>query len=83
MKEAELKPCPFCCGEAELVHKMIYVDHGYRVECKDCFAQTRLVLVDHPKVTYKGTDETTRYTEEQAKAKAIEYWNRRADNEEK
>lgn len=81
MADLQLKPCPFCGGHAEMVRKQIYLDHGYRVDCTQCGARGTVVLVNHPKFTYYGLDESTRYTEQQAKEKVIEAWNRRADNE--
>lgn len=81
MSKTELKPCPFCGGYSEIVRKQICLDHGYRVDCTQCGAKGTVVLVNHPKFTYYGLDESTRYTEEQAKRKAIEAWNRRADCE--
>ena len=77
--QIKLKPCPFCGGYAEVVRKQIYLDHGYRVDCTQCGAKSTVVLVNHPRYTYCGLDESTRYTEGQAKAKAVELWNRRAD----
>ncbi len=34
---SELKPCPFCGGEALLLGSY---ERGYFVECNDCFAKT-------------------------------------------
>lgn len=83
MKETELKPCPFCGGAAIFKETHIYIEKGYVVKCVQCDAKTTVVLVDHPKFTANGLDESTRYTEEQAKEKAAEKWNRRAtDGEE-
>ena len=80
MTEA-LKPCPFCGSDASIKSGNLYMDVAYRVECSKCFAMTARFLVNHPKVDLTdGTlDESTRYTEEQAKKKAIEAWNRRED----
>ena len=72
-----LKPCPFCGGVAEVVRKQIYLDYGYRIYCASCCTHGPLVLVNHPKLTYEGLDESTRYTNDQAKRKAAEAWNRR------
>ena len=66
---AELKPCPFCGGEAELKEKE-YAMIGHKVQayvrCKVC-----------------GT--TSNYFSENiaycANEKAIEAWNRRAEND--
>lgn len=75
---AELKSCPFCGGQAELVKKEIYLDYGYRVHCTQCGAMANVVLVNHPKLTHNGLDESTRYTDDRAKRIAAELWNRRA-----
>lgn len=83
MADVQLKPCPFCGGSAELVRKQIYLDHGYRVDCTQCGVKGSYFLVNHPILKYDGLDESTRYTEEQAKRKAIGAWNRRADNEQR
>ena len=64
----ELKPCPFCGGEAEVVPHKVFskaleawkVD-CYRVECKNCHASS---------YQFWGTEE-----------QAVNAWNRRADNE--
>ncbi len=37
----ELKPCPFCGGEARLIHATEYPSGDrYRVACSDCGATT-------------------------------------------
>lgn len=60
----ELKPCPFCGGEAHL-----FVDNGARVICLDCRAGTR-PLIDHM---------TTRGVAGNATLRVIEAWNQRVD----
>ena len=74
MSVIELKPCPFCGGEAE--SRIIY--EGKRetlkamfhyVRCSKCFAQT----FSFP---YKNTDRTGVNPADEA----IEAWNRRATN---
>lgn len=65
MKETELKPCPFCGGEANLVKRKFktgfYPSGGtYYVHCKQCLITTQ------PR--RKAED-------------VIEAWNRRTDNE--
>lgn len=77
----KLKPCPFCGGEAELRDGFIYLDETRLVVCKKCHVRTVPVLINHPSFTANGLDESTRYTAEQAAAKAAEAWNRRADDE--
>lgn len=36
----ELKPCPFCNGDGELVRDELHMMRGYIVKCSDCGAQT-------------------------------------------
>lgn len=74
----KLKGCPFCGGVAELEEKRVYLDRGYHVACTVCGVHGKLVLVNHPKMTASGLDESTRYTAEQAVKKAAELWNARA-----
>ena len=78
MMDQTLKPCPFCGGRAEIVKKEIYLDYGYRVDCTQCGTKSNVVLVNHPKFTYNGLDESTRYTNDQAQRVVAEAWNRRA-----
>lgn len=61
----DLKPCPFCGGEA-----VLYVDNGVRVYCRRCGAQskTRCDNMSYSKPT-------------NATAAVIEAWNRRDGNE--
>lgn len=61
----ELKPCPFCGGEAHL-----FVKNGVRVLCPKCGATSK-ILVDS--MSTKGV------TGNATKA-VIEAWNRRVDN---
>ena len=77
---AELKPCPFCGGEAELKDGRVYVATTVRCKCKKCLASTEVVYIDHPSIDVNTgkLNENTRYTEWQAKQKAIDAWNRRA-----
>jgi len=38
---SELKPCPFCGGEAYMItHRFYQLSNTYGVECLDCHAQT-------------------------------------------
>ena len=62
MTNKELKPCPFCGGEAEIG---ISLGNTY-VICKYCCAATRQITI---KANNRAVD------------KAVEFWNRRANNE--
>jgi Lar family restriction alleviation protein len=81
MQNEKLLPCPFCGGEAELVKRTLYLDHGYYVKCKECHCRSHYILVNHPVMTANGLDESTRYTDLQARQKTINNWNRRTTNE--
>ena len=73
----ELKPCPFCGGQAVYDKVNLYLDAGWRVKCTKCTLQTMYVIVNHPYLTSNGLDESTRYTTEQAKQMVADVWNRR------
>ena len=79
MPRIQLKKCPFCGGEAELLtNHHVYLDDARVVRCVRCKCKTSSVLVNHPKLTADGLDESTRYTTEEAEQKAAELWNARA-----
>ena len=59
----ELKPCPFCGGEAKIVHGDLGRS-GSRVICKDCGCSTAFVSI------------STRYS---CDTKAAEAWNTREE----
>ena len=68
----ELKPCPFCGGEAELIKEHECWGHGmfntsYFVRCKKCGSEGK---------SGSGYDKEA----EQCLIEGIENWNRRADN---
>ena len=69
---AELLPCPFCGGIAGISVAPLWGTEGFVVKCKECFATSKRVIANHPNAMGTGI-----LTEEQAKTKAIEAWNRR------
>lgn len=70
----ELKPCPFCGGEATTKEQNIYVYEAIFVHCKNCNARVMEYFSDAPNM--KGVI----LGREKATEKAIEAWNRRADD---
>lgn len=70
----ELKPCPFCGGEAFTKHKISFPAHGERVDehyvsCIYCGAKGP---------AYDAEEDISRSTERTAQ-KAVDAWNRRAE----
>ena len=92
MKETELKPCPFCGGEAELrFENPQLVEEGYRkyhlrasvfVKCKRCFfareAYSAFVDLDIDRMEFVGS-----FLESQPTKHVVKLWNRRADDEQR
>ena len=63
----ELKPCPFCGGKATTSHGVaVTTEHFFFVSCEKCHSRT-------------GNAYKWQYGENYEQ-KAIEAWNRRADN---
>ena len=62
---AELKPCPFCGGTAQLDHDYAGVSVYAKVRCTNCGATTRAMKIS---------------TTESCDMKAAEAWNRRAND---
>ena len=81
VKTVDLKPCPFCNGAAEVIDTHVYLDAAIRIGCGKCRVITPAVLINHPAYKGEGLDESTRYTRDQAVAKAAQVWNRRAAHE--
>ena len=79
MARIKLKKCPFCGGDAEIRKAFILLTEARIVRCSTCLCKTTSIPIDHPKMAGGGKlDESTRYTAEQAEAKAAELWNNRA-----
>lgn len=76
----ELKPCPFCGGEAELkdLTSNWYGFNGYEIKC-DCGCRLKSHLCSEPRI--EGNKYSTPITE-RGKSKALKdlivLWNRRA-----
>lgn len=81
MSEIELKLCPFCRKAAKVIDTHVYLSAAIRIGCSCCGVITPAVLIDHPANINGELDESTRYTRDQAIAKAAVVWNRRADDE--
>lgn len=84
MNETELKPCPFCGGEADILDNrnehVSYRAFGYGIRayptwykcyCKKCGAVGATIHIE------KGCENNSFY-EKHAKEEAIKAWNRRA-----
>ena len=65
---AELKPCPFCGGEAHTAIKHGFGGRMALVICGNCEASGEAFYAENY------------FIEEKATEKAIEAWNRRVDN---
>ena len=71
----ELKPCPFCGGEGKI--KAASKEHiGFTIwcECKNCHAQTSGYCPDMKK------EDTVIENIDSCRNKAVEAWNRRAND---
>jgi Lar family restriction alleviation protein len=89
MKETELKPCPFCGGEAEFTMGEAFPsrDTGemmlrVRVMCKECRA--RMETFTTVKIEIKNGKLLTKSIHATKGVKTLySRWNRRADNEQR
>lgn len=80
----ELKPCPFCGGEVELLDytDRMYGFWDYKIKCKQCRAymdspSTAIVQMQPDRLIQTRNEET----KAKAKRELIIIWNRRADND--
>ena len=77
---AELLPCPFCGGEAELRRTTVYLDGAVQIHCTRCNVHTPKRLINH--LAYRGGEQVY-ITETMAIEQATYDWNRRSDNEQR
>lgn len=81
MKEIELKPCPFCGSTSLKIESKHHGTHYYSgthsatVRCQKCHARGGTASCKVEKGKHRADSET--------ELKAIEAWNRRADNEQR
>ena len=80
MEHKELKPCPFCGGEAEVHYQPICIDMGVCVRCTKCSARSKFNPMDC-KYTYYHGEKNVFISKERATNDVIELWNRRVNDE--
>jgi Lar family restriction alleviation protein len=73
---AELKPCPFCGGEAKIHYQPIYMDNGVCIVCTECNARSKFLPCDCTYQYYHG-EENVFISKEQATRDVTTLWNTR------
>lgn len=81
MNTNDIPDCPFCGGESKYKLFLFYGGRGIAVRCSKCLATSRVIKINCPKVTVNGVDESTRYTEQQAKEIARNLWSCRVEKQ--
>lgn len=79
LARSELKPCPFCGGEAEIKPTSIYSEKGLCVHCKDCNIHTTSTLYECKYNQFEGKTDVY-VTKEMAEEHVTKKWNRRVNN---
>lgn len=64
MNNEELKPCPFCGGEAEIVEDRLYGEDYYAGRCRSCAATSIFEFTKEEAIAAWNRRETGRITEE-------------------
>lgn len=75
----DVKPCPFCGGEAAVKRGTVYFNFRVWVSCKKCSANTVPFLYGN--TGDLDSKDYTRDGEQIARDKAIEAWNRRVNDD--
>ena len=78
MERNELKPCPFCGGEAALKDTKFWMSDAVYVVCTSCGASVQKKFANH--TVYKDGKEMF-ITKEQAEHRVFNAWNRRANDD--
>lgn len=85
MKETELKLCPLCNGEVEIIDgtSNFYGFQDYKIQCKCGLRFYSQSTCEHYWVGKTYHTPQTPEAKKRAYDKMIEDWNRRADNEQR
>ena len=78
----ELKPCPFCGGEAEIHIQPVCGEKGVCVRCKKCKSRSKFDYFDCTYQYYHG-EENVFISKERATKDIVKLWNRRANDEQR